>query len=726
MGSQSQSQADKPPSQPPRDGDDLPTYEYLEAKESQSPNSRFGRWRQWIEKRAAERHLDAPQSPSGQRSREGSLTIETNVFPPTPTAESGPPDRRLALPPSYSATTMPKPTPVGEDMSPCHLSIHQFGSRFISHSSSPINTILPILSDKLILIGTREGLFVLDVLPSLHGGGQGFRLGQNAGLLDDARPRQIWSGEGVWQLAILESGATEEGDPRGVILALVDSPETNERDARCIRMYNLSSIVSLARWSVTQKESYCLDLFPPSTPVAASKRKNRVSLAKGFKALLLDPGPAVNSYATRSAPCLDFIAPPPGKESSRSPSPSPPALSRADTGSSWDLVDETALRWATDYVALAQPGSRLASSSPLFFQIHKSESFGGRGPVMLVIATKSSLLLYETPRGERAFRFVKEYYTPIPARTVTFVHQTHGDQSVARAFSMSTSPSQRRAEGWNPASRSSSDTFRASSRRSHLNLFVTFDKKAGLIRLGDSAVGEVELWDDGLADPVSPGSSSRRASSLDILGREKPAQWIPVGDIQIPIILSSSASTNATQTTSQRIYLLTKGSKTHILPSPLPNPLLAVPPLHILMWQTPPTRLVPRLVFPVADEPPVLQVIAFGANGVEAQEIPLSSLGGPKKGKGKAPAPSSEQPSRWATSEFGGDAYFGCVGGDWYNYPASGGSARLTRQNTVDSLDMAASSGDAEEGVYGWVRRGIDDWRVIWIGTRGGDKPLQV
>jgi len=481
-------------------------------------------------------------------------------------------------------------------------------------------------------------------------------------------------------------------------------------------MYNLSSIVSLARWSVTQKDSTCLDLYHPTSPVSSGKRhKHRSSLARGIKALL-DPGSATSPYATRSTPNLDFAAPSPVKGSSRSPSPSPPApISRVDTSSSWDLVDEMALRWATDYVSLAQVGSRLANSIPLFFQLHKSESFGGRGPVMLVIATKASLLLYETPRGERAFRFVKEYYTPLPARSVTFVHQTHGDPSVTRAFSMSTSPSKRRGDSWSPTSRSSSDTFRSSSRRSHLNLFVTFDKKAGLIRLADSAVGEIELWDDGLADPTSPGSSSRRASTLDILGRDKTAQWVPIADIHIPILLSSSASTNASQT-SQRIYLLTKGSKTHILASPLPNPLIAVPPLHILMWQTPPTRLVPRLVFPIADEPPVLQIIAFGAYGVEAQEIPLSSLSGSKKGKGKAP--SDSQSPKWATSEFGGDAYFGCVGGDWYNYPASSNRPKMTRQSTMDSLDTTGGSDAAEEGVYGWVRRGADDWRIIWIGTR--------
>ncbi|KAJ7506648.1 hypothetical protein B0H11DRAFT_238508 [Mycena galericulata] len=52
----------------PLDGDDLPTYDDLAAQ--QGPNSRFGRWRGWIEKRAAERYMTiTPEERARRRER---------------------------------------------------------------------------------------------------------------------------------------------------------------------------------------------------------------------------------------------------------------------------------------------------------------------------------------------------------------------------------------------------------------------------------------------------------------------------------------------------------------------------------------------------------------------------------------------------------------------------------------------------------------------------------
>ena len=75
--------------------------------------------------------------------------------------------------------------------------------------------------------------------------------------------------------------------------------------------------------------------------------------------------------------------------------------------SSWDVVDDLPLRWATDYVPLAAAGSRLLNTSVLFFHLKRDEYIGRRGPAILAVATKSNILIYETPKSERAFRFVK-------------------------------------------------------------------------------------------------------------------------------------------------------------------------------------------------------------------------------------------------------------------------------------------------------------------------------
>jgi hypothetical protein len=83
---------------------------------------------------------------------------------------------------------------------------------------------------------------------------------------------------------------------------------------------------------------------------------------------------------------------------------------RTDSNSSdgtWDIVDDLPLRWATDYVGLATIGSRLVSTSVNCYTLWRDNNTGGHGRALLAVATKSNILLYEKPQGERAFRFVK-------------------------------------------------------------------------------------------------------------------------------------------------------------------------------------------------------------------------------------------------------------------------------------------------------------------------------
>lgn len=78
-----------------------------------------------------------------------------------------------------------------------------------------------------------------------------------------------------------------------------------------------------------------------------------------------------------------------------------------ESTTSWDVVDDLPLRWATDYVPLASPGSKLSASSVQSYELRLSEDPRVRGGAFLAIATKTTILLYETRKGERAFHFVK-------------------------------------------------------------------------------------------------------------------------------------------------------------------------------------------------------------------------------------------------------------------------------------------------------------------------------
>jgi hypothetical protein len=165
-----------------------------------------------------------------------------------------------------------------------------------------------------------------------------------------------------------------------------------------------------------------LDLRRPSgwqqqeTPTK-KKHGRGPSLAKGLKALIID------SPVERATLPFSSWRDPPSQQASRNVSPAradekvttSSYAARAITGrtessestASWDVVDDLPLRWATNYVALSAPGSRLTNVSVHEFSLHINDDRRTRGGAMLAVVTKSNILLYETPKGERAFRFVK-------------------------------------------------------------------------------------------------------------------------------------------------------------------------------------------------------------------------------------------------------------------------------------------------------------------------------
>lgn len=127
-------------------------------------------------------------------------------FPPIPTITSEPPTpspmtlhiqtndlRNLHISqPNQPASSPPLPPlpSVSLKLVPTHLRMHQFGSRFLPHTTSPIRCVLSILEGKLLLIGHDEGLSVLDMYPR----------SESAGITvkgpEEAQARSIWTGEG--------------------------------------------------------------------------------------------------------------------------------------------------------------------------------------------------------------------------------------------------------------------------------------------------------------------------------------------------------------------------------------------------------------------------------------------------------------------------------------------------------------------------------------------------
>lgn len=776
---------------PSGDGE-LPSYDDL--AQQHGPNSRFGRWRSWIEKRAAERYNDmtteerqrrrergwdlepVPEPPSGSLPR-----IVTNGPPPT----VGPPELHIQTSalslqdntfpeqdverPTSAASLSPLPF-VSQRLHPSHLRLNHFGSRFLPHSTSQIRCTLPLISERLLLIGHDEGLSVLDMFPQEWSEAGGIDV-KNP---DEAQARVIWEGEGVFQMSVIEQGEGPDGRLQGVVLALVgpepSSPGSKDGDAaRTLRMYNLLSLTSLAKWAIAQKGARPLDLRrPPNWQVQTTpskKHRHQGSITRGLKSLMDTPTPYVNVDAQRPISYQNMLNPATPSDSperyTNLASLNPQNLStltpsrRNTDDSSWDVVDDVPLRWATDFVPLANPNSRLAGLSVICYAIWADENRIGRGGQLLAVATRSNILLYEVPKGERAFRFVKEFYTPMQPRNIAFFQQIV--QEVTRSMSDVTGGSSNGT--WHKRADSAS-TVRDNFSRSpaggsaaalinygaQLSLFVVFDKKAGWIRITDSAVGEMELPDDShistlnqnpggnqFLNPKDSLSATVAASTHRVRARlsfehASPPKWILPVRCELPVPGPSMSTSGATSTeVTRKVIFLTRGRKTHILPSPLPTNYAAYPSLAIITWKSPPRHVAPRVCDPdnsndTQDLPPFLQLVAFGEDGIEVQEMSLNFI---SRGKGKGKA-TFEEVVR-AEDDVIGECGFLAAGGHWDQVSRLMNSNRMTRTSSTSS-NMSSASYDSvgtsvivsrlkrQEGLYGWWKKGAGDFRVFWVG----------
>ncbi|KAH7887449.1 hypothetical protein F5I97DRAFT_828436 [Phlebopus sp. FC_14] len=767
---------------------DLPTYDDLAAQNS--PNSRFGRWKGWIEKRAAERYAETTPEELERRRARGwgeqrpvrSLLLSTSTLydtqhrssfprvplhvridadlPAVPKSATVQNDHVSTEDPSastsatvdfHSGSQQSLQTTAVEALAPTHLQVHQFGSRFLPHATSPIRCVLPLQRDHILLVGTDQGLSVLNMYPAEWSNGDDGDIGLIQKGPSEAQARVVWTGEAVYQMSILEYEDIGEGTPQGVVLALVgpdpDAPSASsghQESLRSLRMYNLASLTSLAK-AILSQQAAPVDLRRASdwnvqqTPVKKHHRPAS-SITRGLKNLIIESPTRSQQPATSYQAYLT--------------TPTPKRLSTAASADpSWDVVEDLPLRWATDFVPLAAAGTRLASASAVAYALWQE---GGSGPgggrhgrrTLLAVATKYNIFLYETPKGERAFHFLKEFYTPTPPRHLAFVQQSV--QNISRSPS---DTSTTRAAGIGHSRAASSDfPFPLHNNRASLAgpatltysaqtaIFVIFEKKAGIIRVADAAVTEVEMYDTGALsggggssqagrDQLNVGSSlgaRRSRASIDFMAlRESKGAWVLPTEIELPV-------SDAGVIHSRSVYVLTRGKQSHIIPAPLPPAIAMNPPLYTVTWNAHPTSVTPRVCEPPlvrrsssdSTQPPAfLQLVGMGEDGIEVHEIALASLAN-RRGKGKAVTP-LDPPH---TQSFIGETGFLAYGGHWHRL-ASAVPSQLERTESAastssfDSVETeeVMSRLRAEAGVYGWLRKGAEDWRVFWVGGDARD-----
>lgn len=147
-----------------------------------------------------------------------------------------------------------------------------------------------------------------------------------------------------------------------------------------------------------------LDLSAGPASQSLSKKTHRASksITKGIRALVISNSSSSQPSPSRSKPSSpETLIPPAARESFSATS----RLSTVDNG--WDVIDELPMRWATDYVPLAPSSMRNPSADFTGFELHRGGASYGRLGSILAVALKSSILIFEAPLGERAFRFVK-------------------------------------------------------------------------------------------------------------------------------------------------------------------------------------------------------------------------------------------------------------------------------------------------------------------------------
>jgi hypothetical protein len=154
-----------------------------------------------------------------------------------------------------------------------------------------------------------------------------------------------------------------------------------------------------------------LNLEHPSGSSKRSSKKHHVPHVnlplKGLKSLALESSPSVPFTSGNPPSPLQLL------DDTRHSQPQPSNRRDSNASStSLDAAENLPLRWAFDYVSLSStPGSRLANTHVLFYDTWTDESFGRRRGTLLAVATKSAILLYESPMNERSFRFVKVTFT---------------------------------------------------------------------------------------------------------------------------------------------------------------------------------------------------------------------------------------------------------------------------------------------------------------------------
>ncbi|GAA5940411.1 uncharacterized protein JCM15063_002626 [Sporobolomyces koalae] len=545
----------------PESEDSLPSYD--QTRRSEPNNPRFGRWNDWIEKRAAERRherqesrqegtleptswglpddsspaatiLDPSHAPfdsqelavARQRdqlqeermsSNRYSVTNPDSMLRPAP-AGSTSTERRSR---SSSAASSPGTGAAGVSRLTTHISLEHLGSRFDRGlPEEPLcSTMLPtraparnqVEPDRFLLLGTAQALYVADLEPALSTNGP-----LHPPPIASARPHlrilPLWHGLGVQQVdCFVDSPVPGSEGARGLVVMVVGG----EAGGVEIRMWSLTAIINIVKWRIYTESSVPLNLAVPSSPSSSSSHARNASLTT-IKSLLATTSPkGKGKHVSAESPNRDQLE----------------SRLRSTSNATTEL-DSLPREWVSSAITLPLPKT---ATAVLFFKLARipraiSEPFGEardsdessededwtneelrqrkkrleeRSKLFLLVATKGVVYVFESSfQNQRAWKLTRELTAPATPR---FMQLVRSPKPSGDAVQASLHPP-RQALG--QSTRSTTTTY-----PSDLCLLLGTSHRTVLVRLDDCSVVELSLPTPSPA--VAPTGLSRpRSRSL--------------------------------------------------------------------------------------------------------------------------------------------------------------------------------------------------------------------
>lgn len=138
-----------------------------------------------------------------------------------------------------------------------------------------------------------------------------------------------------------------------------------------------------------QGENGPIDFRQHASWTPSRKHKHAASISRSLKTIVVDsPVGEYDVQSIKSSPVTTGGC-------------TPERQSSSDT--SWDVVDDSSLQWASSYTPFAAPGSKLSTASVLAYTLWRES--GHQGAAFLAVSTKGNIIVYQKLKSERAFRF---------------------------------------------------------------------------------------------------------------------------------------------------------------------------------------------------------------------------------------------------------------------------------------------------------------------------------